>query len=230
MQIVINHLTRMRQGYICVAGIDLTSGTHVRPVMREQLPISLLARKNGPFDMAAHVELGPVSHVGQPPEMEDRRCNFQRARRMSTLGAREFWQLLERIARPRLTEIFGSELEAIGSACIVKLGSGTASLGCLVPTGKPSVYLNERRQIRMQLTDGVCTPNVSVTDLRLYRDDHVTPDESIIAHVQDRISKGVPMLLSVGLTRPFSPDGGELKHWLQVNNVHLQDNPTWQLG
>ena len=34
MRIVINHLTRMRRGYICTAGIDLANGQHVRPIPR----------------------------------------------------------------------------------------------------------------------------------------------------------------------------------------------------
>jgi hypothetical protein len=180
--------------------------------------------------MAARVDLGPVSHVGESPELEDHRCNFQRVRSLSTLSARDFWERLETLAQPTLAAIFGPELEASGPACVVKAGCGPASLGCLAPRGSPTVYLDERGRIRMRLTDGVVAPNVSVTDLRLYQTDHTSPDHAVLAHVADRIRKGVPMLLSVGLTRAFSPDGGEPKHWLQVNNLHFQDNPTWQLG
>lgn len=32
------------------------------------------------------------------------------------------------------------------------------------------------------------------------------------------------------LTRPHAADGGEPRHFLQVNNMHLHDNSTWQLG
>jgi hypothetical protein len=37
------------------------------------------------------------------------------------------------------------------------------------------------------------------------------------------------VILSVGLTRPWrkQEDTAE-RHWLQVNNVHLQDNPLWR--
>jgi hypothetical protein len=37
MQIVINHLTRMQRGFMCVAGVDLATGRHVRPVLASQL-------------------------------------------------------------------------------------------------------------------------------------------------------------------------------------------------
>ena len=63
MQLVVSHVTRMQPGYICVAGVEITRGKRVRPVTYGRLPTSLLAREGGPFDMAALVELGPVSHA-----------------------------------------------------------------------------------------------------------------------------------------------------------------------
>jgi hypothetical protein len=33
MRIVVNHLTRMQPGYICVAGMERQGGRHVRPVL-----------------------------------------------------------------------------------------------------------------------------------------------------------------------------------------------------
>jgi hypothetical protein len=49
--------------------------------------------------------------------------------------------------------------------------------------------------------------------------------------VAERIVGGTGLLLSVGLTRPFSnsPSSPPV-HWLQVNNIHLEDDPTWRLG
>jgi len=45
------------------------------------------------------------------------------------------------------------------------------------------------------------------------------------------IERGPEMILSVGLTRPFAPSSeSEEVHWLQVNNVHFEDDPVWQLG
>src|SRR5260370_42124155 len=50
--LVINHLTRMQQGYICVAGVDLETGRHVRPVLRRRMGTVNLVRNGGLFDMA----------------------------------------------------------------------------------------------------------------------------------------------------------------------------------
>ena len=57
MRIVVNHLTRMQPGYICVAGIDVQDNEHIRPVLgREQLTVGLLARNGGAFDMGRLVD------------------------------------------------------------------------------------------------------------------------------------------------------------------------------
>lgn len=37
------------------------------------------------------------------------------------------------------------------------------------------------------------------------------------------------IILSVGLTRPFAPEGFQNPvHWLQVNNIHVPIDPLWQ--
>ncbi|MCZ7577863.1 MAG: hypothetical protein M5U18_12745 [Dehalococcoidia bacterium] len=39
-----------------------------------------------------------------------------------------------------------------------------------------------------------------------------------------------PVILGVGLTRPFAPgDGQSERHWLQVNALHLASNPGLRL-
>ena len=49
MRIVVNHLTRMQKGFMCVAGIDLDTRLHVRPVLDRQMPIDLLSVHGGPL-------------------------------------------------------------------------------------------------------------------------------------------------------------------------------------
>jgi hypothetical protein len=72
--------------------------------------------------------------------------------------------------------------------------------------------------------------NLSITDLRLWEEDHVTPKWDLIKDVESRIEGGVPCLLTVGLTRPYaSRQEDEPVHWLQVNNLHLADDSCWRL-
>lgn len=49
MEIVINHLTRMGPGRICVAGIDIATKKHVRPIPIEgTVSTAALERNGGP--------------------------------------------------------------------------------------------------------------------------------------------------------------------------------------
>lgn len=229
MEIAVNHLTRMQPGYICVAGIDIQTGQHVRPVIYGRLSAALLARYGGPFALGAVVALGSVHAEGRPPEVEDRRFESKRARRLRTLDGAAFWRLLRDVAQPSLAAIFGPELRLVGRAAALPTGHGIASLGCLIPAAPPQLALDPAGKLRCTLGDGALSANVSVTDLRLYEDDYTTPRREAVERIAAQLASGVPSILSVGLTRPFQkPEGGEALHWLQVNNVHLEDEPLWQ--
>ena len=80
-------------------------------------------------------------------------------------------------------------------------------------------------------TDGEFDLNCGVTDIRLYGNDHVTPDTKEVERFAKRLKSSIGLIICVGLTRPYasSPDFNPV-HWLQVNNIHLQDDPIWQLG
>jgi len=42
------------------------------------------------------------------------------------------------------------------------------------------------------------------------------------------LARGVPVIVSVGVTRAFAVHEGEpALHWLQINNLHLEDDPAW---
>src|SRR5216683_4502869 len=126
----------MRAGYICVAGVDLESGQHVRPVLSgaKQLSTTLLARNAGPFEMGVIVDLGTVTPVGQKPEVEDHLFDPSQCTALRVVGPRSFWKLLGEHAKPTLREIFGPDLMKRGaSSCAVDVGKGDASLGCFGP-------------------------------------------------------------------------------------------------
>jgi hypothetical protein len=186
--------------------------------------------------MAVAVDLGTPRPTAQKPEVEDHVFDPSATRAIRTLRGNLFWELLTRIAKPKLVDIFGPDLIKRGArSCAVDVGRGIASLGCLVPHPYPELFLSSRPdkpdQIRLVFTDGEFDLNCGVTDIRLYGDDHVTPDTKEVERFVKRLKSSIGLILCVGLTRPYAsfPDFSPV-HWLQVNNIHLQDDPIWQLG
>lgn len=232
MQILVNHLTRMQPGYICVAGVDVQTSKHVRPVLRHgRLTTGLLATNGGPLDIGSVVDLGPTTYAGHAPELEDHHFDPTNSRWLFDDDPDEFWDLLEAVARKNLADIFGPELELWDESGTIDVGEGRASLGCLIPAGQPWLYTDHRGTVRLVLDYLTPSVDLSVTDLRLYERDHKTPRRELVANVQRRLEAGVEAILSVGLTRPWRKHGDTAeRHWLQVNNLHLRDDPLWRLN
>jgi hypothetical protein len=218
----------MQPGYICVAGIDLDTGRHIRPVTDgRRLGAHLLRYNHGPFDIGAVIDLGTVRYVGRAPEVEDYDFNPRRVTAVGDMPPDELRGVVRRASQTRLRAIFGDALQLSGQTCAVEIGAGSASLGSLIPNAC-SLFLDERGGIRIRVADELGVVRLPVTDLRLFEDDFRTPRRSVIQEIAGRIRDGEEVILSVGLTRPFGPDGGPKKHWLQVNSIILGSDPTRQ--
>ena len=230
MVITVNHLTRMRPPYICAAGLH--DQLAVREVVMGQLHKRWLRSQGGVFAIGAVVDLGPVKHVGTAPEHEDYRFDPAVAKFASLADGLTFWRRLEQSAQLSLDSIFGDALVKRGRwSCAVNPGCGVASLGCLRIYGTPKMSirgLGPRGGLRLAITDPILGKlDLGITDVRFFEDDFITISEQVVESTQDRIDRGVRLLLSVGLTRAFPPDNPA--HWLQVNNLHLEDDPTWNV-
>jgi len=226
MHILVNHLTRMQPGYICVAGVDVNTMSHVRPVLpRGRLTTDLLRYSGGPFSIGSVVDLGPTVYAGGAPEIEDHYFDPAKATWLFDDDPEDYWELLNQMAYENLAALFGPDLDQRDRSRTVGIREGHASLGCLAPKQRPSLYVDQRGAVRIALE----TANLSVADLRLYERDHRTPRRDLVTSVRRRIQTGVEVILSVGLTRLWrkQEDASE-RHWLQVNNVHLQDDPLWK--
>ena len=225
MRIIVTHLTRMKGNRICVAGLDWKTGHHVRPVTppSHQLTRQCLKGRGGLFHLGAVVELGRVQYVGKPPEVEDFCFNPKKVRYVGALSEAEFREVLRAVAKGNLRDIFGDSLLKSKWSRVVMPGTGHASLGILSPRTRPVLFLRDGK-IRMHLHDGVSYCDLSVTDIRLVRDDHTTPNTSLLASWIDRIDSGADVILAVGLTRAFARHGDRWRwHWLQINNIFIMD-------
>jgi hypothetical protein len=231
VRILVDHLTRMQPGYFCVAGVEVDTLRHIRPVLRHgRLTTDLLRPNGGPFDLGSVVDLGTTTNAGRAPELEDRRFDPSSTRWLFDNDPNDFWDALDGLAQESLQGIFGPALELWDESGTVDVGEGTASLGCLKPEKQPWVYMDHRGTIRMVLDYLMPSVDMSVNDLRLYERDGRTPRRDLFASVEKRLMSGVEVILSVGLTRPWQKRGDTAeRHWLQVNNIHLEDDPLWQL-
>ena len=236
MIIVVNHLTRMREGRICIAGVDLQTSRHVRPVTKwGHLDGRLLAGREGPFNMGHVVELGSVTPDPQKPHVEDHFFVPWKARFIERFRPEDFWALLYRMSRLRLQEIFGEELRPMGrQACGTDVGDGDASLGVLRPVNRPRIFLRDEKSgeqpsVRIRIDDGQMSVEVGVTDVRLFGSDHVAVNKTMVERVERRLQGTGAVLLSMGLSRAFAPGSVKTsaKHWVQVNNIHFEENPIW---
>jgi hypothetical protein len=223
MRIIVNHLTRMQPGYFCAAGIDISNNRHVRPMLRERLKVELLALNGGSFSIAALIDLGQVRYCGEPPEVEDYFFNVQNIRRVGVVPPAQFWQRLQLVARRSIVDIFGPAIKPLRRTCVVDIRTGNASLGCLIPAAPPRLFVDSYGRLRATVTDGELDLELSTTDIRLCEADHKTPKEDLIQRANKRMQDGNPVILSVGLSRPFRPTNeSATQHWLQVNNIHLK--------
>jgi hypothetical protein len=231
LQILVNHLTRMQPGYFCVAGVDVNTPRHIRPVLRHgRLTTDLLRPNGGPFDIGSVVDLGQTTNAGRAPELEDHRFDPSSTRWLLDDDPDDLWDALDGVAQESLAEIFGPDLELWDESGTVDVGEGRASLGCLKPEKQPWLYVDHRGTVRLVLDYLMPSVDLSVNDLRLYERDGRTPRRDLVASVEKRLKSGVGAILSVGLTRPWQKRGDTAeRHWLQVNNIHLEDDPLWQL-
>jgi hypothetical protein len=111
MKIVVTHLTCMQRGTVCVAGLDVESGRHVRPVVpMGVLQSRVTAPRGRAFDMATVVDLGLTRAVPTPPEVEDVEITWWHARAAGLVEPTLFWDMLHLLAQPSLTELFGPSL------------------------------------------------------------------------------------------------------------------------
>lgn len=230
MRILINHLTRMKHPFVCVAGVR-TDGVHIRPVFDQgRLERSLLRSEGGPFSLGSVVTLGPTRPRPDTPEKEDVVFVPQEARQEKSLGGDRFEAFMKRFAQPSLREVFGDDLVRLSrTSAAVGKGQGIASLGVIQVKGGAYLEAGESPrgpEIRFTFTDSdLGELSLKVTDLRLWKANHKTPAFSKIKAIQTRLQD---CFVAVGLTRLWEvsryPGFG---HWLQANNIFPIGDPLW---
>ncbi len=228
MQIVVNHLTRMGAPRICVAGIALATGEHVRPTTSKTDLITreLLRTNGGPLGVGAVVDPGPVTPAGNPPEVEDHRFATTALGHVRDMPGDEYLEVLEGVACASLEAAFGPALKAMpNDKWAIEVGEGTASLAVLKPRGQVRLRTDFGKP-RLTLSYPDDAAHLSVGDVRFYEADHSTIEDRVYNDVRARLSIGVDAYVMLGLSRPFEGSADHEMHWLQVNGICLVDRPV----
>ncbi|MBN9390573.1 MAG: hypothetical protein J0I20_21260 [Chloroflexi bacterium] len=225
MRIVVNHLTQLNPGFICVAGLDLETRQHVRPRLRQNnLPTAYLTKNGGYFELGAMLDLDWVEKAPVAPEIEDVRFNPRRVKVLPRGTPGYFWNFLKSVARPHLPAIFGPDLQSLDYSAVVPESKGMASLGCLYLERLPELILNTRGRPRLSLNDPPFKLNLPVTDFRFYDGTPERLNQAAFEQANALIRQGGPAILSVGLSRAWRKNEIDpAYHWLQVNNLHFEN-------
>jgi len=226
MQIVLNHVTRMRGERICIAGVEPGSRRHVRPTTApdELLTRELLSVEGGFVEPGVLIGLGNPRPTPSPPEVEDHRCSLRRIEPVRRLGGTDYLTLLDSLAGESLAEVFGEDLyRATRWKYAVDPGHGAASLGVLRVYRPPQLEIDRYGKVTARLNDPEPQAYATVTDVRFFRSDHKTPREDRVDDVNRRLGRGVDAFLMMGLSRAVGAPGN--LHWLQVNGICLADRP-----
>jgi len=166
------------------------------------------------------------------PKVEDALFVPERARLEGYVSPSRLWSILEETAADSLYDIFGPDLEHHQNRrASVPLLAGKASLGTYLPVASCTLAVRatgDSANLRVVLaSEGL---DLSLTDARYYEDEFRVPAMGRVRVAQNAIDDGTPVILGVGLTRPFAPaEGQRERHWLQVNALHLASDPGLRL-
>lgn len=214
----------MQSPRICIAGIEVDSKRHLRPVTApdDLITRSLLAEEGGPLQLGAGVELGPTTATPNRPETEDHFCQTGNREALGVLSGQEYLDLLTRVEGDDLGTAFGPGLRRNGNTYAMKSGGGEHSLVCIranqgtrlsIDFEKPYLRLPEQTKVK-------------VTDVRFFEPDQKTLRKDVVTDVNARLGDGVGAFLMFGLSRPWArPGEDEELHWLQLNGICLEDSP-----
>jgi hypothetical protein len=228
MQLVFNHITRMRAPRICIAGIDPESPRHVRPTTRatDLITRALLRQEQGPIRMGALLDIGDVTPEPSPPEIEDHAFETANVRLVRDLDDQEFLDLLDEVRAADIETAFGPPLEPVGRGYAVDAGRGQCSLAVVRAQEPPTLILDGYGKLRLHVRDLDPSPNLSVADVRFYEPDQKTIRRDVVRDVNARMEEGVRALLMLGLARAKRmPWDDRERHWLQLNDLVLEDRP-----
>lgn len=215
-QMLVTEVTRMADGMVCVAGIDVASGAMIRPLQPDG--------RNWPEDKwvdTGRIAVGKLLSLSlAPPSASDKPHGTEdvRVARISPVGAATPAQLFDacvETADDDLTDIVGDHLI---DDKYVEERADCRSLGCLIVDGDSVSVSKTYDKIRVSFNDqdGI-RHHLSVTELAFD-----AQDDAAVAALRDRIAGHDRIALRIGLARAWRGRNGEYtprRCYLQLNGV-----------
>jgi hypothetical protein len=214
----------MRLPRICIAGIEVDSKRHLRPVtaMDDLITRSLLVEEGGRLELGTGLELGPTTATPNRPEAEDHFCQTSNFEALGVLSGQEYCDLLTRVEGGDLGTAFGPGLRRNGNTYAMEPDGGANSLACIRAKRDARLSIDFEKPY-LRLPEQV---KVKVTDVRFFESDQRTLRRDVVADVNARLATGVGAFLMFGLSRPWARPGEDKElQWLQLNGICLEDSP-----
>ncbi len=228
--ILVTDLTVMREGRLCLAGVDMRSMRDVRPtrgasgLTRDDLKVA-----GGEIRPGCVLEFEPDANGIRlrRPHHEDVRFNPSSARVLFRMHPQRVHDFLMDIARPRLRDIFGAGLRR-NWAVPDELERSLGTLACSRVIVRENNWGRLRVDIRTRGGDAVTDLPFNDSLVRSYLEsaDGAYTSRKRLREVNRALNLGGYPIARVGLSRPFDPGGGEnLRCWLQVNAIYPGEVP-----
>lgn len=219
----------MKEGRICIAGLDEHTNEHVRPTTGKADPLAraLLHDNGGPVRLGAMIDIGDATPMPTLPESEDHRTTTRDLQRVGALDGDQYLDRLSRISGDCLEAVFGPALQrATPWKYAVDEGHGSRSLGAIrMPAGCRLDADTRFGGVTLMFREDGKPVYTRVADARFF-DDQGAVDQGAADDVARRLRWGTDGYVMLGLSRAFAKPGDDRRrHWLQVNGICLEDRP-----
>lgn len=215
-EIVLNHLTRMKDDRVCVAGLT-ADGTHVRPLLPRQRPwTEEHVCPRGPLRLGSRLAFTGEARRPDPPHTEDYVVD-----EWDVAGTRDYAGFLGALstAAVPLELCFGAAHDVVpGRHVVLAPGTGACSLA-VVRTSSADLYQRAGR-LRVGLEHAsLGDVDMKVNDVRFVpwtqRREQMPRLSALMA--------ATGALLTIGLTRPWPRGEAQQWCWLQINGIFVED-------
>ncbi len=225
-RLLITHLTRMNEGFLCIAG-QTRAGEQIRPLRGggdDRWSRSWL-HPNGPLRIGHVIQIQRLIKKHHSTRHEDWiTADTSRVESVRRLSADHFWEQLEAWKAMDLQEAFSGTLEKTKRNSLFVRPPTKKSTLATIELRNPVLERSYPSRPAIRFKDPVLgSVKGRLTDIRAFTPKN-EPDGRVLDLITRRFKDGTRVLGCIGLTHPWAPASSTDPpcHWLQVNNLHFE--------